>query len=103
VVMSRDQNAGQNNNIKVGRKSLKSVEHFTRIGTTITNQNSMYGEIKSRLKSGNSCYRLLQNLSVFYCPRNSCYRLLQNLSVFYCPRIRRQGIQNYNFACLMWI
>jgi len=31
------------------------------LGTTITNQNSIQEEIKSRLKSGNACYHLVQN------------------------------------------
>ena len=32
------------------------------MGTTLTNQNSIQEEIKSRLKSGNACYRSVQNL-----------------------------------------
>jgi hypothetical protein len=32
------------------------------LGTTLTNQNSIQEEIKSRLKSGNACYHLAQNL-----------------------------------------
>jgi len=38
------------------------VEEFKYLGTTITNQNSIQEEINSRLKSGNACYYLLQNL-----------------------------------------
>jgi hypothetical protein len=30
--------------------------------TTLTNQNSLQQEIKSRLKSGNACYHSVQNL-----------------------------------------
>jgi len=30
--------------------------------TTLTNQNTIQEEIKSRLKSGNACYHLVQNL-----------------------------------------
>ena len=30
--------------------------------TTLTNQNSIQEEIKSRLRSGNACYNLVQNL-----------------------------------------
>ena len=33
------------------------------MGTTLTNQNSIQEEIKSRLKSGNVCYYSVQNLS----------------------------------------
>jgi len=32
------------------------------LGTTLTNQNSIQEEIKSRLKSGNACYHSVQNL-----------------------------------------
>jgi hypothetical protein len=55
MVMSRDQNAGQNGNIQIGYKSFETVEQFKYLGTTLTNQNSIHEEIKSRLKSGNAC------------------------------------------------
>ena len=32
------------------------------MGTTLTNQNSILEEIKSRLRSGNTCYHSVQNL-----------------------------------------
>jgi len=32
------------------------------LGTTLTNQNSIAEEIKSRLRSGNACYHSVQNL-----------------------------------------
>jgi hypothetical protein len=38
------------------------VEHFKYLGTTLTNQNSIHEEIKSRLISGNACYHSVQNL-----------------------------------------
>jgi len=38
------------------------VEKFKYLGTTLTNQNSIQEEIKSRLKSGNACYHSVQNL-----------------------------------------
>jgi len=34
------------------------------LGTTLTNQNSVQEEIKSRLKSRNACYYLVRNLPV---------------------------------------
>ena len=36
---------------------------FKSLGTTLTNQNSIQEEIKSRLKSENACYYSVQNLS----------------------------------------
>ena len=35
---------------------------FNYLGTTLTNQNSIVEEIKSRLRSGNACYHSVQNL-----------------------------------------
>jgi hypothetical protein len=60
--MSRNQNAGQNHNIKLDKKSFEIVEQFKYLGTTLTNQNSIQEEIKSRLKSGNACYHSVQDL-----------------------------------------
>ena len=38
------------------------MEEFKYLGTTLTNQNSIQEEIKSRLKLGNACYHSVQNL-----------------------------------------
>jgi len=38
------------------------VEEFKYLGATLTNQNSIQEEIKSRLKPGNACYHLVQNI-----------------------------------------
>jgi hypothetical protein len=46
--MSRDQKAGQNGNIQVCNKSFETGKHFKYLGTTLTNQNSIHEEIKSR-------------------------------------------------------
>jgi hypothetical protein len=62
VVISRHHNAGQNHNINTDSKSFERVEEFKYLGTTLTNQNSIHEEIKSRLKFGNACYHLVQNL-----------------------------------------
>ena len=44
------------------------------MGTTLTNQNSVQKEIKSRLKLGNACYYSVQN-------RLSCRLLSKNLNI----------------------
>jgi len=75
MVMSRDQNAGRSDSIKIYSKSLERVEEVIYLETTLKNQNSIEErveeviylettlknqnsieeEIKSRLKSGNAC------------------------------------------------
>jgi hypothetical protein len=62
MVMSRNQNAGQNHNINSDNKSFERVEQFKYLGTTLTNQNSIQEEIKSRLKSGSAFYHSVQDL-----------------------------------------
>jgi len=62
LTVSRDQNAGRIHNMKIGNSSIERVEEFKYLGSTLTNQNSIQGEIKSRLKLGNACYYSVQNL-----------------------------------------
>jgi len=50
MVMSRDQNAGRSHNMKTDNSSFERVEEFRYLGTTLTIQNSIQEEIKSRLK-----------------------------------------------------
>ena len=62
MVMSRDQNAGKNHSVRIDNSTFERVEDFKYLGTTLTNQNSIPEEIKSRLRSGNACYHSVQNL-----------------------------------------
>jgi hypothetical protein len=62
MVMSRDRNVGQSHSMKIDNSSFERVEQFRYLGTTLTNQNSIQEEIKSRLKSRNACYHSVQNL-----------------------------------------
>jgi hypothetical protein len=62
MVMSRNQNAGQNHNIKRDNKSFERVEQFKYLVTTLTNRNAIQEKIKSRLKSRNACYHSVQDL-----------------------------------------
>ena len=41
------------------------MEEFKYFGTTLSHQNSIQEEIKSRLKLGNACYHSVQNLLSF--------------------------------------
>jgi hypothetical protein len=57
MVMSRDQHAGQSDIIEIDNSSFERVEEFKYLGTTLTNQNSIQEEIKSKLNLGNAgCY-----------------------------------------------
>ena len=67
MVMSGDRNAGRNHSIKFDNSSLARVEEFKYFGTTVTNQNSIQEEIRSRLKSGNVCYHSVQNFCLTVC------------------------------------
>ena len=55
MVMSREQTAGLSHTVKVDNSSIERMEEFKYLGTTLTNQNSVQEEIKSRLKLGNAC------------------------------------------------
>ena len=48
--------------MKIDNSSTERVEEFKYLGTTLTNQNSIQEEIKSRLKLENACYYSVQSL-----------------------------------------
>ena len=48
--------------MRTDNSTFERVEEFKYLGTTLTNQNSIAEEIKSRLRSGNACYHSVQNL-----------------------------------------
>jgi hypothetical protein len=62
MMVSLDQNAGQNREIKIGNRSFENVSQFKYLGTIVTNQNLIQEEIKRRLNSGNACYHSGQNI-----------------------------------------
>jgi len=62
MVMSRDQNAGRIRSVRIDNSTFERLEEFKYLGTTLKNQNSIAEEIKSRLRSENTCYRSMQNL-----------------------------------------
>ena len=69
MVRRRAQNAGQIHNLKMVNKSSERVGQFRYLATTLTDQNSILIEIKSRLKSGSACCHSVQNI---LCSR--CYK-----------------------------
>ena len=50
--------------MRIYNSTLERVEDFKYLGTTLTTENSIQEEIKSRLKSGNVSCRAGQNLFV---------------------------------------
>jgi sorting nexin-29 len=62
VIMYRHRSSGENQNLRIANESFGNVAKFKYLGTTITNQNDIHDEIKSRLNSGNACYHSVQNL-----------------------------------------
>ena len=61
-IMSRDKNAGRSHNMNIDNSSFECVERVKYSGTTLTKQNCIQEEIKSRLNSGNACCHSVQNL-----------------------------------------
>jgi hypothetical protein len=58
----RDRNAGRGHGVKIDNSSTETVEEVKYLGATLTDQDSIQEEIKSRLKLGNACYHSVQNL-----------------------------------------
>jgi hypothetical protein len=88
MVMSRDQNAGRGHGMKIDNRSIERLEEFRYLGATLTDQNSIQEEIKSRLNLGNACYYLVQNL----------------LSSRLLSRTLNINIHRTNFAsCFVWV
>jgi len=48
--------------VRIDNSTFERVEEFKYLGTTLTNQNCIAEEIKSRLRSGNACHHSVQNL-----------------------------------------
>jgi hypothetical protein len=63
MLMSRDKKAVQKHSTKIANSSFE--EKFKYLGTTLTDQNWIHEEIKSRLYSGNACYHSVKSLLSF--------------------------------------
>jgi hypothetical protein len=74
ILVSRCRKAGQRQSIMIGNRYFESVAKLKYLGATLTDQNCIHEEIKSRPNSGNDCYHSVQSLL--------SYRLLsRNLKV----------------------
>jgi predicted transcriptional regulator len=89
MVMSGDQNAGQNHNIKTDYKSFERVQQFKYLGTTLTTRNSIQEEIKSRLKSRNACYHSVQDhLSYSLLSKNTKINMHRTINLLFCMGVK---------------
>jgi hypothetical protein len=61
MIMSHNQNSGQNQNIRISNESFQNVAKFKCLGMTLTNQDDSHDEIKCTLNSRNTCYHSVQN------------------------------------------
>lgn len=64
----------QNRSLMIANRSFGNVANFKYFGMTVTNENWIYEEIESRLKSGNAYCYSVQNLL-------SCRLLFKHLSI----------------------
>jgi hypothetical protein len=60
--ISRHQNSGQNQNIRIANGLFGNMAKFKYLGMTLTNQNDIHDEMKNRLNSRKACYHSVQNL-----------------------------------------
>jgi hypothetical protein len=60
--MSHHLNSGKNQNVRIANESFENMAKFKYLGMTLTNQNDIHVEIRSRLNSGNACYYSIKNL-----------------------------------------
>jgi hypothetical protein len=70
MIMSHHPNSGQNQNIWATNESFENVAKFKYLLTTLTDQNDIHYEIKSRLNLGNACYDSVQNLLSSHLKKN---------------------------------
>jgi hypothetical protein len=66
ILMSRKK-AGQKHSIKIANRAFEGVAKFRYLGTTLTDQNCMQEEVKSRLKFG-ECLLPFSPESFFFSP-----------------------------------
>jgi hypothetical protein len=65
MLLSPHQNARQSHDIRILKTSFENVARFKYLVMTVTNQNLIHEEIKSRLNLGNACYHSVQKLLSF--------------------------------------
>jgi hypothetical protein len=54
MIISHHSNSGQDQNIRIANELFEKVSEFKYLGMTLTNQNDIHDETKSRLNLGNT-------------------------------------------------
>jgi hypothetical protein len=67
ILMSHNQKIGQMHSIKLANRSFENVAKFRHLGTSLTDQNCMYEEIKCR-----ECGQYLLPFGSVFCPPACC-------------------------------
>jgi len=66
--------------MKIHNSSFESAKELKYLGTILKNQNHIEEEIRSRLKSGNSCYHSVQNLmSLSFLSKNTKIKMYRTI------------------------
>jgi hypothetical protein len=55
MLVPRNENADENQDIKIGNRSFENVSLFKYLGTTAINKNLIQEKIKSKQNTGNGC------------------------------------------------
>ena len=63
MIIIRQQNILQSQNIVIENLSFEKVEKFKYLGVTVTNTNDIRKEIKRRINMGNTCYYSLEKIN----------------------------------------
>jgi hypothetical protein len=67
--------------MKTGNTSFETMGQFKYLGTTLTNQNSIQEEIKSRLQSANACYHSVQIFFLSLLSKNIKIKIYRNITL----------------------
>jgi hypothetical protein len=62
MIMSRHPNWRQHQSVRIANETFENMAKSKYLGTTLTDQNDIHGEIKSQLNLWNACYHSVANI-----------------------------------------